>query len=86
MEAAYVRFEPNPLKIQARRARRSPQQAADEDTTSPAELYARAVPTLLRWKDRPLELTLRLCHARHDPKPCSQRLSFPPAGRTSSLH
>ena len=55
MEDTYVRFEPNPLKIQAWRARLLRQRAADED---PAELYARAVPTLLRWKARLVESTL----------------------------
>ena len=74
MEDAYVRFGPNLRKIQAWPTRLSPQPAADEDSTSPAELYARAVPTLLRWKGRPLESTLWLCHARHDPKSCSQML------------
>ena len=58
MEDTYVRFEPNPLKIQAWRARLLRQQAAHEDSTSPAELYARAVPALLRWKDRLVESTL----------------------------
>ena len=52
MEDAYVRFGPNLLRIQAWRAGLLPQRAAHEDSTSPAELYARAVPTLLRWKDR----------------------------------
>jgi len=58
MEDTYVRFEPNPLKIQAWRARLQPPRAPQEDSTSPAELYARAVPTLLRWKDRLVESTL----------------------------
>jgi hypothetical protein len=58
MEDTYVRFEPNPLKIQAWRARLESPRAPQEDSTSPAELYARAVPTLLRWKDRLVESTL----------------------------
>jgi hypothetical protein len=58
MEDTYVRFEPNPLKIQAWRARLLSPRVAQEDSTSPAELYARAVPTLLRWKDRLVESTL----------------------------
>ena len=58
MEDTYVRFEPNPLKIEAWRARLVRQRAAHEDSTSPTELYARAVPTLLRWKDRLVESTL----------------------------
>ena len=58
MEDTYVRFEPNPLKIQAWRERLLCPRAPQEDSTSPAELYARAVPTLLRWKDRLVESTL----------------------------
>ncbi len=58
MEDTYVRFEPNPLKIQAWRARLLSPHSPQEDSTSPAELYARAVPTLLRWKDRLVESTL----------------------------
>jgi len=58
MEDTYVRFEPNPLKIQAWRARLLSSPAAQDASTSPAELYARAVPTLLRWKDRLVESTL----------------------------
>ena len=58
MEDTYVRFEPNPLKIQAWRARLLSPRSPQEDSTSPAELYARAVPTLLRWKDRLVESTL----------------------------
>ena len=69
MEDAYVRFEPNPLKIQAWPTRLSPQPAA-EDTTSPAELYARAVPTtrshaIARLCSRPGVSPL---HVRHQPK------------------
>ena len=74
MEDTYMHFGPNLRKIQAWPTHLSPQPAADEDSTSPAELYACAVPTLLCWKGRPLESTLGLCHARHDPKSCSQIL------------
>ena len=67
MEDTYVRFEPNPLKIQAWRARlvrpppEEPGQEGEEeqeDPSSPAERYARAIPTLLDWKARLVQSAL----------------------------
>ena len=84
MEDAYARFEPNPLKIRAWRARLSLQRAADQDTTSPAELYARAVPTT------PSHAIARLC-SRPGVSPLHAPLSFrsemePQPAREHPLH
>ena len=75
--------EPNPLKIQLARASFTSTRSRRK-LHVPAELYARAVPTLLHWKDRPLESTLQLCHAPHDPSHAISRLCSRPG--VSPLH
>lgn len=66
MEDTYIRFEPNPLKMQAwkerlrlgldRPSRRNGGRTTDPlASLSPGELYARAIPIFVEWKERLIE-------------------------------